>query len=976
MPSPSSPAPPLASYILRRVVPPTLCIMILAGMVALLISRAVFLQTLEEHLENTALDRKNMVLERIRDIENQAKILADNNLIINGLIDVQERNRYLPLFFQSLEVAGTDLAYVALLDFRARVIIANQHRCPNQSSHARLADLLPDNGLPGLDQAGLLSLNASGLLVVQPVSIHGNHEGAIVVSICQEELASLLFLNENDLGLALRDAEGAIFLANAAYLEAHGPDGANSDQLDASLPLIPEFGMDLLVSRDKTAAMAPMAQLGQSMLWVGLASVLALIAATFAGMRGVMRDGQNMESALRSIAGHADLSRRIQPAGPRELRNLVQALNQTLDTLARTTTSQENLRRSEARYRNLVEHLPQRIFVKDENLLFISCNELFARDAGLTPDQVIGRTDLELFPERLARAYRADDRKVLASGRRRYIQEKYVQEGREIWVHTIKVPYRDENGRVVGVLGIFEDITRQKQDQDTLHRSEAELRESNTLLQAARQAADEANLAKSRFLANMSHEIRTPMNAILGFAQILERDPGLTEIQSGHVRTIIRGGEHLLRLINDILDMSRIEAGQSVLRLETFNLRSLLEDIRVMFEQRCANKGLLLRTEISARAPSSMEADQGKLRQILINLLGNAVKFTGQGSVTLRVDLAEPDQERDQGHDREHDREQAQDQVNGTCDAPEKRIRLVFDVEDTGPGIPGEQLAGLFEAFSQSEDGARAGGTGLGLAISRGFARVMGGELSVSSEVGRGSRFRLEIPVKVASAPECDKPARNRVLGLHPEMGEVRILAVDDRPDNLALFRSLLTPLGFTVREAANGAEALDIHASWAPQAILLDMRMPVMDGYETARRIKAGPEGRQTLVVAVTASAFEKSRQEVLEAGVDAYLRKPFQADELLDVLADGLGLRYVHAEETPDRDMAAGRVDQAEMQALPGETLADLRRALDEGNMSRMTALIDSIAGNSPSLAKGLRALADRYDYEALGSLLSRAG
>ncbi len=971
---------PLASHLLWRVVPPTVALMLLAGVLTLLVSRALLLQAVEQRFELSAEVQLERVLGRFEILREQARMLADNDLVINGLIDTLERERYLPLFFQSLGLPGGIPGRIALLDFQGREIISNNHVCPCPLDKEAMEDVLT--------KPRAMALTAEALFVAEAVRLYGLIEGAVAITLCTEDVQVWMLDAESELEIAVVDAEGTVLLAGAGYRDRYGLGPPDDDGwLYTSRPLFPDTGVELLIGRGRGSAAEPLGRLGRAMLGVGLVSVLTMIGAIILGTRRLARDGENLESAVRGIVGHADLSRRVIPSGPRELRNLAVALNQTLDSLEQTTTSQEALRRSEARYRNLVEHLPQRIFIKDGQLRYVSINDVMARDFQITPDQAVGKTDYDFLPDWLAKSYRRHDRTVLETGQRWEEDERYVQEGREIWVRTIKVPYRDEQGRIDGVLGIFEDVTQRKLDQDALRRGERELRESNVELERARREADAANQAKSRFVANMSHEIRTPMNAVLGFAQVLEQDPALTPRQAEHVRTILRAGKHLLGLINDILDLARIESGKLASVREVFVLRELLDEVMVLFRAGCRDKGLELELDRNVGTPHSVVTDQGKLRQVLVNLLGNAVKFTESGRVTLRV-FADPEQSLEDGHP-----------------------ILVFEVEDTGPGISEAHLAELFEPFYQTDEGVRHGGTGLGLAISRAHARVLGGELTVTSQEGRGSIFRLSLPVGCMGQAYLAEQVPGRVTGLRPDTSEIRVLAVDDKPDNLALFQEMLTPLGFAVRLAGGGREALEIMAEWRPRVVLLDLRMPEMDGYEVARRITAlaadagpvvqpvpsahspdpptgppsGPPSGSPLlglprpfVVAVTASALEDSRDEVLASGVDAYLRKPFQVEELLDILGRNLGLEYVRlpdGEPAPPGEDETDQGRELSLVGLPEDTLAALRSALEEGNMPALGALADSLRTDAPHPAAGLRALIDRFDYDAMYALLDQA-
>ena len=401
-------------------------------------------------------------------------------------------------------------------------------------------------------------------------------------------------------------------------------------------------------------------------------------------------------------------------------------------------------------------------------------------------------------------------------------------------------------------------------------------------MQKAREEAEAANAAKSGFLANISHELRTPLNAILGFAELLRRDSSLTTEQRDYLEIINRSGANLLSMINDVLEISKIESGRATLREDNFDLHWLLASIRDMFSLRAKEKGLTLRCDRLGEVPRYVRADEVKLRHILNNLLANAVKFTQRGGVILRVCPL--------------------DGAGGT-------EMLQFDVEDTGPGIAQQELAAIFEPFVQASLGQQTvEGTGLGLAITREYVRLMGGDIRVSSTPGAGSLFQFEIRVRAVDASEV-RPvvSARRVVGI--EQGQVArhggpyrlLIAEDDEPSRRLLVR-LFEPLGVDVREAEDGREAIAHWRSWKPDLIWMDMQMPVIDGHEATRRIRAAGDSG-TVIVAVSASAFEEDRERALGDGCDDFVRKPFRAEELFEMLTKHLGVRFIYEEQAPSR-------------------------------------------------------------------------
>lgn len=395
------------------------------------------------------------------------------------------------------------------------------------------------------------------------------------------------------------------------------------------------------------------------------------------------------------------------------------------------------------------------------------------------------------------------------------------------------------------------------------------VRERTAELAVAKENAETANAAKSAFLSNMSHELRTPLNAILGYSQLMQRDSALQGEQLEYLETINHSGEHLLTLINDVLEISKIEAKHINIEPTTFDLYALLHDLDGMFRIRTNAKNLRFDVIRIGDVPRYIVTDESRLRQILINLLGNAIKFTEKGGIALRL------------------------AVEG--DDPDN-LRLVVEVEDTGTGIAQEEQGKLFQYFEQTASGRKlGGGTGLGLVISREYARMMNGDITVSSRVGEGSTFRLNIAIKAAGGwKRKESMQKRRVIGLDTGQNAPRILVADDIKESRGPLVKLLQVTGFAVQEAADGLEVLKVFERWHPQFVWMDVRMPVMDGLEATKRIRAMEAGKSTKVVAITAGIWETECQAILAAGCDDFVRKPYREEEIFEVMARHLGLKY----------------------------------------------------------------------------------
>ncbi len=451
-------------------------------------------------------------------------------------------------------------------------------------------------------------------------------------------------------------------------------------------------------------------------------------------------------------------------------------------------------------------------------------------------------------------------------------------------------------------------------------RTEMEWRKQTEMeLLRAKQKAETANQAKSIFLANMSHELRTPLSAVLGFSDLMARDPETNQKQSENLSVIKRSGQHLLGLINDVLDMSKIEAGHTELEPEPGDLHYLLDDISNIFSLRAETNNLAFHLERHTDLPQYVTLDVGKLRQVLINLLGNAVKFTGTGSVTLRA------------------------YANTLSD---HNWRLHFEIEDTGPGIPAKERVTIFDPFAQTGHSPdKHKGTGLGLAISRQFIQLMGGDITMKSTLGEGSLFRFEIPAE-ASDEAPTSQIEQRVVGLAANEPEWRILIVEDEADNRLLLRRLLESVGFHNRIAVNGEEAIEQFKDWQPHLIWMDMRMPVMDGYEATRRIRELPNSKEVKILALTASAFKEQEEEMLTAGCNAVFYKPYSESDIFNAMAEHLSLQYVYEEDSDlIHQQSLSGLELKDLQNLPDEWLDEFLTAARTGDTKEMLSLTNAL-------------------------------
>ena len=601
----------------------------------------------------------------------------------------------------------------------------------------------------------------------------------------------------------------------------------------------------------------------------------------------------------------------------------------------------KKLRESERRYRSLADNSEVGILQIRPDGTSIYANPAMARmiDAE-DPEQVKGRNIVDFvapaYREFVAKEREKRHQNISSTYECDFITLRGIRKN----VMISAAPILNDSGRLESIISSIIDISDRKIVEEELKN--------------AKNAAESANLAKSTFLANMSHELRTPLNAILGFSGLMMRDRNLSAEQLSNLESIEHSGEHLLDLISDVLEISKIEAGRVILQPENFDLFRLLMVIEKMFRLRASEMGLTLTIERSAGVPQYIRADQGKLRQTLINLLGNAVKFTPQGGITLRVN-------------RHGD-------------------RLFFEVEDTGVGIAQEELDIIFDVFVQSSSGQESDqGSGLGIPISQKFVEMMGGELTVESEVSKGTIFRFNVQIEIVESAEvADTGPELRVIGLAPDQQKFRLLVVEDHEPSRKLLVTLLEKVGFEVRDAADGQEAVTVWQKWQPHLIWMDLRMPLLDGYEATERIRSLIQDAQTTVdtkiIALTASAFEENKAKAFESGCDDFVRKPFRESDIFKKMTKHLGVRFVHKEDDgQDKPAAAAeQLSAADLQSimagLPPELLERLAEATDSCDADKIDSIIGDIHNYNDQLGDTLTRLSGKFAYNEIMALIDK--
>ncbi|MES1026586.1 PAS domain S-box protein [Gloeocapsa sp. BRSZ] len=624
---------------------------------------------------------------------------------------------------------------------------------------------------------------------------------------------------------------------------------------------------------------------------------------------------------------------------------LMEILSVGTDNTGRKRT-EEALRQSEAKFRNIFDNSQVGIYrTRLEDGLLLDANQHFITMLGYeSAAEAIGRKQSFEFYVDPSERLRLLDLIRTQQEVHNFETQLRRRDGSSFWVLFSARLNPEENY----LQGVVADISDRKA--------------AEAALQQAMSAAEVANRAKSQFLSNMSHELRTPLNVILGFTQLMTRNGSLTSIQQGYLDTISRSGEHLLALINDVLEMSKIEAGRTTLNQNSFALNGLLNWLQAMFSLKAESKGLQLIFDLATDLPQYIRTDKSKLRQVLVNLLGNAIKFTQTGSVKLRVKLG------------------SRESGSGGEITTNHSSLLTFAIEDTGSGIAATELESLFDPFVQTEAGRNAQeGTGLGLPISQKFVQLMGGEITVESQLGSGSVFKFEIQTSAVAADEVQnaEPLR-QVTGLEPGQPNYRILVVEDKQENRRLLVELLAPVGFEVREAINGQEAIALWQSWSPHLIWMDIRMPVMGGYEATKRIKAA-SSQTPIVIALTGSAFEEDRIVALSMGCDDFVRKPLRAEVIFEKMAAHLKVRYLYSSSqlhSPSREnpslpqqsiLPPDELIKA-LGTMPLEWVEQLHQAATKVNAKQIHKLIEQNPSSNVPLANALTYLVNNFCFEEI--------
>lgn len=589
-----------------------------------------------------------------------------------------------------------------------------------------------------------------------------------------------------------------------------------------------------------------------------------------------------------------------------------------------------------------LDNVKEAAFLIDKSAHFRFVNDGACRSLGYTREELLELSVSDLDPEWPEERWPDHWRDLQHEHSLVFESSHQTKDGRifPVEISANYFQYGDEDYN----LALVRDITERKLAEDEIKQYRDSLEEKVELrtedLRLARDAADTANKAKSTFLANMSHELRTPLNSILGFSNMMQQDQTLNEGQIETLDIINRSGEHLLKLINDVLEIAKIEAGRVQLEISTVDLHALSREVSDMMRLRAQQKGLSLELEQSVELPRYIKSDEARLRQIMVNLLGNAVKFTPAGKITLRLKTKE-----------------------------NKKGHLIIEVADTGPGISKDDQHKMFRPFIQLTSGAEQGGTGLGLSLVQQYVELMDGDVSLQSELGEGTTFCVELPLEVVAEEAVTREGseiHKNVVGLAPDQNSYRILVAEDQQDNQLLLVKLMADINMEVKTANNGKECIEIFKEWKPDLIWMDRLMPVMDGAEATNYIRELPDGDDVKIVIVTASVFKEQEEYILGADIDGFVHKPYHINEIYDCMAQLLDVKFIYSEPTVEQ--AEPILDAHRISQLPHELQTELCTALESLHSDTIDAAIQKVIEYDSELADTLSKIAGALDYQTI--------
>mgnify|MGYP000158760753 CR=1 FL=1 len=626
--------------------------------------------------------------------------------------------------------------------------------------------------------------------------------------------------------------------------------------------------------------------------------------------------------------------------------------------------TRRSLRESEARFAGAFQHAAIGMALVSPNGQWLKVNTSLCEIVGYTEAELLAITFQDItHPEDLELALKYVEQMLVGEIPNYRMEKRYIhKQGYAVWISLSVSLVHADDGQPLYFVAQIQDISQRKQSEAAFQRLNADLeqlvQERTAQLENAIETAEIANGTKSQFLAHMSHELRTPLNAILGFSQLIAEDETMPQHLQKSIDIINRSGEHLLSLINEVLTLSKIEAGQTILEETTFNFHDLLSSLHEMLHLQAQSKGLELKIDYAAEVPEYLHADEQKLRQILLNLMSNALKFTQQGAVTLRVKLG------------------CQDLSSSSA-----THSLCFELEDTGVGIAPDELETIFEPFVQTQAGQRMNqGTGLGLPICRSFVQLMGGTLTASSQIGKGTCFDFDIQVHVSEETVTQNASGGRLRDLSVQQPHYRILVVEDHLENQQLLVDLLIPLGYDVQAVADGQAAVSLSQNWHPHLIWMDINLPNMDGLKATQQIKylASSENRSPpIIVALTASALDYTRSQALESGCDDFVSKPYILSDLLEIMTRYLKAQPSLGESPPlpegqgsDKNCLYQKAPDL-MQRLPSSWKSQLHQAALYLDEQRINSLIEQIEPEHHELACNLTTFVDNFQFDQILNL-----